>query len=69
MPRYYQTVTSPKSFGAEYAQARYYRRQLSGTTAYQERYYRVCGMGSTLSCLLLYPFIAKTINRTPFPTF
>ena len=45
---------------------RYYRP--SGTTACQERYYRVCGMSSTLSCLLLYPFVAYAINRPPFST-
>ena len=67
--RYYRTDASPRSFGAKYVQARYYRPRLSGTTACQERYYRVCRKSSTLRCLLLYPFVAKTINRTPFPTF
>ena len=57
-PPYCRNVASPKSFGSKYTQERYYRPQLSGTTACQERYYRIYGVDSTLSCSLLYPFMA-----------
>ena len=58
--------------------ARYYRFDKSGTTGATVLPPLKTGTTGTVGCVplrvplcysLMYPFVAKTINRTPFPTF
>ena len=59
--RYYRPSGTTARSRAVLPLQRYYRQP--------ERYYRSCGVSSSLSCLLMYPFAPTTINMTHFPTF